>query len=63
MRNIVFIAKIGPDQTRDGQYGWDITVDGQQVCEVDSDEMDMADHALDPLWEALGLEVKFDYIL
>jgi hypothetical protein len=58
---VTFIAKRGPDHSRDGQYGWTVTVDGTVVCEVDSDEMDMADNALNPLWQALGVSVEFDY--
>ena len=38
-------------------------MDGEYVCEVDSDEMDVADNAFQPLWDALNISVEFDYEL
>lgn len=63
MKEILFIAKRADDGDRSGQAGWIVSVDRKQVCEVDSDEMDVGDNALAPLWEALGATLKFDYEL
>jgi hypothetical protein len=62
-RKVAFSALKDENDNRGGQAGWDVFVDGKHVCEVDSDEMDVADEALSPLWEALGIEIKFDYDL
>lgn len=61
MKTVKFIAKSQEGQPRDGEAGWIIKVDGKEVAEVDNDELDVGDQALDPLWEALGIEVKFDF--
>lgn len=58
---VIFRAKEDEDGGRDGEAGWVVTVDGQAVAEVDNDELDVADNALQPLWEALGITVTFDY--
>lgn len=38
---------------------WTITVDGEEVANVASDDMDIASCAFEPLWERLGIEMEF----
>jgi len=38
---------------------WIITVDSAEVTQVRESQMDIADNNLKPLWEALGVTIRF----
>jgi hypothetical protein len=45
-----------------GEGPWTVSVDGDPViAELRSSDMDVSARALDPLWERLGVEVKFEW--
>lgn len=60
-KQVLFTAKSDGESARDGEAGYTVSVDGKVVAEVDNDETDVGDHALDSLWAALGVEIKFDF--
>lgn len=61
MSDVKFVA-IEKDGCRDGTYGWSVEVDGKQVIKIlGSGDLDMADRSLNPLWEALGVNLEFDW--
>ena len=62
MKQLRFVAiQNEEDGSRDGEEGWKVFIDDAEVCMVDNDEMDVSDTALDPIWAALGVEIKFDF--
>lgn len=61
MKQVRFIAKTEAGHPRDGEAGWIVMVDGKTLIEVDNDELDIGDNALNPLWKALDVEIKFDF--
>lgn len=60
MPKITFVA-IERDGCRDGTYGYEAQIDGVTVVDFLESDINMADDRLDPVWEALGLTVEFDY--
>lgn len=64
MAKVTFVAIEDEDGIRDGSVGWKIYVDGVEVIDyISGSDMDLADSHLDPLWKAIGAELKFDYSL
>lgn len=59
MKNVTFEA-LPCDGSRDGENGWKVLVDGQPVIESVND-LDIGNNDLDPLWEVLGVSLKFDF--
>jgi hypothetical protein len=46
----------------DGDGPWVVSVNGRVVIdELPSGHMDVSDHALTPLWKALGVDVQFQW--
>jgi hypothetical protein len=60
MKNVVFEALPGEDGNREGEDGWRVLVDGVEVIPCVKD-MDIAYTGFDALWDALGIDVKFDF--
>jgi hypothetical protein len=44
----------------DGEGGWDIEVNGKRVANIRKDETNVADLALQPLWDELEIDLEFD---
>lgn len=61
MRRLKFVALPDEDCNRDGEGGWIVMVDDREIVRIDNDQMDVSDHALDEVWEALDIEIEFDY--
>jgi hypothetical protein len=61
MRSVYFTAIEEEGKVRDGEGGWRITVDGKPICDIDNDDLDVGNHALDHLWWALGVQITFDF--
>lgn len=59
MKTVTFIA-IEENGIRDGTYGWEAHVDGVKVVDEIRDT-DLASGHLDPLWDALNINLKFDW--
>jgi hypothetical protein len=60
---VLFRAIPREDGTRDGEGGWEVFVSDQPVCSIRKSETDIADRALEPLWEWLGIVLRFDFEL
>ena len=41
---------------------WSINVDGKLVDTIRDDQFDIREYALNPLWEALGVDISFENI-
>lgn len=61
MRTVLFRALADDAGSREGEAGWEILVDGHIIGRLEPDEMDISDDSLKVLWEALGVDVKFDF--
>ncbi len=61
MTNVTFRAIQEPNKRRDGEDGWEISVNGELVTTVCNDDLDISDNALQPLWERLGIKLEFDF--
>lgn len=47
-------------EIEDTSGAFEVLVDGTLICEVTSDRLDVGDAALEPLWQALGINVEFE---
>ena len=61
MKKVYFTATKEEGKVRDGEGGWRITVEDEFICDVDSDDLEIGNHALDRLWWALGVQITFDF--
>jgi len=62
MAKVEFVAIADSKGIRDGSNGYSVYVNEKQVIDWISDShMRIGDNALNDLWEALGVKMKFDY--
>ncbi len=55
-RKVVFADIADRDEA---ERTWEVSVDGETVCEVDEDELSPSNAAMKPLWTELNVEVTF----